>query len=327
MAVSVLHRALLDRQADRIEQVFSELALPIRVLGGEVHNEEVRYHLSPHTPATLRELEDVSEAVARSLGEPGLSILRERETIALSIPVDVDRHLRLLPLLNVMGVVPEMHAVLGMGADNKPLALNLQQGHLLILGPKGCGKSELLRTILFSLALNNRQSQLQVLGIDLSGRELAALDALPHTLAELATEPEFAGGLLLWLRDEMERREVYRVVRPNILLVIDDVDRLVQSGPEHVQETLHFIAHQGVSRGVHLILTSNAQLKNQLLGLFRSKPTLLLGKGLNHNEIGTVGRFVLETGRTSKRLQAAWLPVADIHAAVALCRSSSNGGR
>ena len=208
----------------------------------------------------------------------------------------------------------------------RDLSLVVNPGEIVcLLGPTGCGKSELLRTVLFSLALNNRPSQLQFLGIDLGGRELAALDALPHAFAELATEQEYAGGLLLWLKDELERRKLFHVMRPDILLVIDGVGQLVNTGPEHARETLRLLAQQGKSWGIHLALAARREQDTGLLGLFRSKPALLRGCALARPGVATPGRFVLERGRKLRRVQIAWLPVHDLQAAVELVRQHSRG--
>ena len=164
-----------DRQAVRIARTLSSLELPVRVNGGQVREGRVRYHLTPMGATQAEALESVEQAVATALGAKQVRVAREVGGVALEVKSEPESQLRLLPLMHAMGQLKPLTAVLGMATAGYPLTLSLvdpTSQHLLVEGPTGSGKSELLRTLLISLALTSRPSQLQVLAIDPSGRPL-----------------------------------------------------------------------------------------------------------------------------------------------------------
>ncbi|WP_432072855.1 FHA domain-containing protein [Streptomyces wuyuanensis] len=112
-------------------------------------------------------------------------------------------------------------AVLGAGPGG-PVAVDLtsEDPHLIVEGPAGSGRTELLRAIAASLAAGGRPDRLGLLLVDGAGGErgegLAALTDLPHVTEHLvASEPlrmrEFAQalGAELKRRAELLGRETY----------------------------------------------------------------------------------------------------------------------
>lgn len=165
------------------------------------------------------------------------------------------RETRLLPMLHQLDLLPPATAVLGRTVRAAPVLLSLgteQAGHLIVAGPRSSGKSELLRSALLSLCLTSRPAQLCVLGIDLSGRELAVLESVPHALSDLATEPVFAAALIRWMVDELSRRAACGIRRPHIALMIDDLDWLAQSRWKDEARMLNHILSKGAAHGMHL---------------------------------------------------------------------------
>lgn len=150
--------------------------------------------------------------------------------------------------------------------------------HLLVGGMTGAGKSELLRTLITSLAVGNRPDELGFVLIDYKGG--SAFDgcaALPHVMG-LVTDLE--GSLttraLVSLRVELRRREAllraagvddlerYAVRRahdpslaalPRLVIVVDEFRALAEEHPDFVPGLVR-VATQGRSLGVHLVLAT-----------------------------------------------------------------------
>ncbi len=150
--------------------------------------------------------------------------------------------------------------------------------HGLIGGTTGSGKSELLQTMIVSLAAANRPDELTFVLIDYKGgaafRECAEL---PHTLGMITDlDGHLTQRALASLDAELRRREQlladvgvkdideYRAKRsrdpelaplPRLLLVIDEFATLVRELVEFVPGLIS-LAQRGRSLGLHLILAT-----------------------------------------------------------------------
>ncbi|HEY7717517.1 MAG TPA: FtsK/SpoIIIE domain-containing protein, partial [Pedococcus sp.] len=169
-------------------------------------------------------------------------------------------------------------AVLGVGADGPHHVDLLTDGpHLLVGGTTGSGKSELLQTLIASLAVANRPDQLAFLLLDYKGGAAFADGArLPHTVG-LVTDLDdgLAERALVSLTAELKRRErclaeagvvdldaYLRLADaglaptlPRLVIVIDEFRVLAEELPEFLRGLVR-VAAVGRSLGVHLVLAT-----------------------------------------------------------------------
>lgn len=313
----------LDAQADQIERAFLGLAVPVHVGGGEVRRGWVRYRLTPMPGTALSQLGAVAGEVARALGVPEVRLAPGEGDLAVDVPLPGQPHVRLLPLLEALGPFPPLTVLLGLTPEGQPLLFPLQGREtwsLLATGDHGSGKSELLRAAMFSLALTSRASQLQVLGIDIGGRELAVMEALPHAVAELATEEGYALELLSWLVEEVARRTTAGIRRPELVLVLDDLSWLAHADCEPGGHDLEQIWRQGPICGVHVLAAAGLGLMDSL-GLRLGKASTIQAVATTGEANGgapAVGRFDFHSGSRTVRARTAWLSARDMDAGVRL---------
>jgi hypothetical protein len=310
MTHQAIGQVWLNRQADRIERTLSSLDLPVRVNGGNVREGRVRYHITPLGSTQIDALEGAGPAVATALGAEQIRVAREIGGLAMEVLGQPEDDLRLLPLMNAMGQLEPLTAVIGMSVEGGPLTLalsNRNTSHLLVEGPAGCGKSELLRTLLLSLALTSRPSQLQIVALDFNNQQLTCLEALPHALTELATEAGFALELLQWLSEETERRHRYHVTRPELLLLIDGLD---QATAEVRHSTAALLAKWNAvdsGSGMHLIAAGRN------LDMVIDERSTVRAEAANH-----AGCFRLHSNDECIEAAIGWLPTRDLATAVKL---------
>ncbi|HEU4675571.1 MAG TPA: FtsK/SpoIIIE domain-containing protein [Motilibacteraceae bacterium] len=174
--------------------------------------------------------------------------------------------------------VPGLEAVIGVGLQG-PLHLDLAADgpHALIAGTTGAGKSELLRTLVASLAASHPPEALQLLLVDYKGG--SAFDEcvrLPH-VSGLVTDLDghLTARVLASLSAELRRRE--RLLRaagaadiasfrslasldggpvlPRLVVVVDELAALVEELPDFVSGLVG-VAQRGRSLGVHLVLAT-----------------------------------------------------------------------
>ena len=333
MHISPLRRGIYNHQADRIEKALSSLALPTRVQGGEIGSGRVRYHLAPLPDVPTKQVGEIALKVAEAMGVYKVHMDEVEEGWVLDLPLEEDFSLCLLPLIEGLNNLLPVTTVLGIGANGKPLLLNLRRDgtwHLFAYGPEGTGKSELLRTYILSLALKNRPSQVQFLGIDLGGKELMVMDALPHALSEVAVDASYAEALIHWLANEIERRREKQVISPDVILVIDEIERVMEHS-DSLLKRLPFILQEGSRTGVHLAATSREIRPGIFLPRW-NRPGVVIaraGKGATRSKTGVreIGKFDFQICGERIFAQVAWLPAYDLQQAVAMVSTGWRSSR
>ncbi|GGK65827.1 cell division protein FtsK [Sphaerisporangium melleum] len=249
------------------------------------------------------------EAIGEILADQVTSSWSERLARALSPLRDVSRDdsAAVLPgsvrLLDLLGLTaPSGRAIasrwraggrtteapIGLGADG-PFSVDLRRDgpHALVAGTTGAGKSELLQSLICSLAVANRPDEMTFVLIDYKGgAAFKECVRLPHTvgmvsdldehltqraLASLAAEIRRRERLLLAagakdiddyhaLRDQAAHASLTRGSTaaeplPRLLLIIDEFAAMVAELPDFM-DGLVDIARRGRSLGIHLVLAT-----------------------------------------------------------------------
>ncbi len=171
-------------------------------------------------------------------------------------------------------------AVAGLSYDG-PFGIDIKKDgpHGLIAGTTGSGKSELLQTLVASLAVANRPDELTFVLIDYKGGSAFADCArLPHTVGMVTDlSPHLVERALTSLSAELTRREHLLAAAgakdiedyqhaldrsagpagplPRLLIVIDEFASLVRDLPDFVTGLVN-IAQRGRSLGIHLLLAT-----------------------------------------------------------------------
>ena len=166
-------------------------------------------------------------------------------------------------------------ATIGMYADESAkIDLVVDGPHALIAGTTGSGKSELLRTLVASLAASYPPDLCNFVLIDYKGASAFAECALlPHTVGMVTDlDPASAKRALVCLEAELKRRErllfaagaedlIAYAARssnaplPRLVVVIDEFATLAKDLPDFVTALID-VAQRGRSLGVHLILAT-----------------------------------------------------------------------
>ena len=229
-------------------------------------------------PGPRRIEEVVADAVSSAWADRFARALAPLREATRRVTSPLPESVRLLDLLNLDLLTPAKllagwraggrspRAVLGSDARG-PVAVDLstEGPHVVIGGAAGSGRSELLASILCSLAVANRPDELAIALV----RGPEALAELPHVVGRLAdADSPAAHEAIAAVREELDRREellrgtAFEAYRggpdhplPRLVVAVDDIDLVAEAYPGFVK-SLADVAHRGGPHGVHLVVTT-----------------------------------------------------------------------
>ncbi len=329
-------RHQLEIQSMQIERVFSQHDVPAKVAGGTVQPQAIRFDLQMGLAQGLERLKALKDDLMRSFGGSGVRFGQENGRFNVEVDRQEDVPVPLLDLLPLIDELPPVTAVMGLAEDERPVLLNFTEEdmtHILIAGDAGAGKTTLLRTIAISLAMHNRQSQLQMLichpaAAESGGDLLEPLSYLPHMLASVVKSPAEIGHVFDFLLDEMTYRQEQHVQAPTVVVMVDQVVAVLEAADGQLQKPLTRLLRHGADVGIHLVLTTKrpkddalvrwlkVDLPVRLVGQVADEGTAYAASGVPDSQaeylLGS-GDFLAVGNGQMTRFQAAYIGDYDLH--------------
>ena len=361
-------RRQLELQSDRIEMVLTTHKAPARVTGGVVTPRAVQFYLAPALGTKINRVQSLVEELALALGVSSVRVSRQGGSMQLEIPRDDARPVKLLSLMAALALgtthttaltephaqrpaksaatpawsrIPPATAVLGLCDDGAPLLLRLpspEVAHVLIAGCTGSGKTALSQTIILSLAMTHRRSQLQFVLVDPKRHAFSPFAPLPHLLRPIVGDAAEAVVALRELVAVMEARGAGSSsgVTPRIVVALDELADLMQVGGRALVEPLTRLVQRGREVGIHVIACTQKPSSEVMGTLMRANfPVRLVGKvvspedarvaagcgGTRAEKLTGRGDFIAVASGQVLRFQAAYVSLAEVEQVVAQCGS------
>jgi DNA segregation ATPase FtsK/SpoIIIE-like protein len=219
-------------------------------------------------------------------------------------------------------------------ASQRPLSVNFPNGHAVVFGASGRGKTTFLRTVITSLALTHSPDDLHVYILDFGGRALSGLRDLPHVGAVITSEEdERVQRLLRKVNEIIDQRQVlfseartnsldsYNQANPTkklpaVLVVIDNFAEFKEYY-EGLMGPLVSLVRESRAYGVHFLFSADlpGAMTGKLYNLITERFTLKLTDPSEYSEVvgrgvpadlGTVpGRGYVRVGNTPLEFQTA----------------------
>ena len=268
----------------------------------------------------------VKHGVQHLLGSAMVKLTGNEDILEYPLAREDDVPVSLLQLLRDLPTLPEMSAILGVAEDGAPLLVDLrasESAHILIAGEAGAGKTMLLRSLLLSLAIRQRQALVQTVLLDGSPEpELAPLAELPHALGPAVSELDAVAETLNFLVYEMSYRQEQGVKTPALVVAIDEIENLLEAGGQPIVAALMRLLQKGAPAGIHLLLTSAAPAAPLLDNVLKAAiPLRIVGHladagaaraaaGVGHSQAEYLqgqGDFIAITGDTMTPFQGAYV--------------------
>ncbi|MFN7210714.1 MAG: FtsK/SpoIIIE domain-containing protein, partial [Aggregatilineales bacterium] len=192
-------------------------------------------------------------------------------------------------------------------AEQLPLTLNFNRGHVIAVGASGTGKTVLLRTVAMALAATHSPKELHIYMMDFGGKGLDVLLELPHVACSIyPSEDDRVSALLRRLSDELEQRKallsqaraedlaIFNTQYPDkalpaILVLIDNFAEF-RENYENLLPELTAIVRDARANGIHFLVTTQqiGSVPGKLYNMFAMRLAFKLTDSTEYSMI--VGR-------------------------------------
>ncbi len=216
--------------------------------------------------------------------------------------------------------------------------------HLLIAGATGMGKSVCMNSLITSILYRAKPDEVKFIMIDPKLVEFAPYNGIPHLLVPVVTDPKQAAGALDWAVQEMNKR--YGIIQKlavrnidsynervaqspelgepmsKIIIFIDELNDLMISMRDPVENLITLIAQKARAAGIHLVIGTQRPSVNVITGVIKANiPSRIACKVASQVDSRTIlervgaesliGRgdmlFVDGKSPNAKRLQGAYV--------------------
>ncbi len=316
-----------------LERVIRDFGIEAKVVEIHVGPAVTQYEITVPHGTKVNKVSSIHKEIALAMAAKDVRIeapIPGKSTIGVEIPNGSISMVGFRDVLEATANVnPENKIFVALGKDLMGRSITediSKMPHLLVAGSTGSGKSVCINTMISSILMRYKPTDVKLVLVDPKKVELTNYNGIPHLLCPVVSDPKKASITLQKIVSEMEKRyELFSekefkniaaynewIVKENkkhpenpnpkmpyIVVIIDELADLMLVASKEVEDSIMRITQMARAAGIHLIVATQRPSTDVITGLIKNNIPSRIAFSVSS---GIDSRTILDMGGAEKLL-------------------------
>ncbi|MDD4831564.1 MAG: DNA translocase FtsK [Bacilli bacterium] len=293
------NKAAIVQNVEKLERVLKDFDIDAKVVEVNVGPSVTQYEMELKSGTKLSRVLGVNREISLALAAKEVRIqapIPGKTTIGIEIP---NMENTIVSLKEVLSDLPKIVSnsklcvPLGKNIMGRTMFMEINKTpHLLVAGATGSGKSSCINSIIVSILMRTKPSEVKLVLVDPKKVEMGMYNGAPHLLMPVITDAKKASVALQRMVTEMDRRynlfsetntknieDYNRLIdskakqgerMPYIVVIIDELADLMLIAAKEVEDSILRVTQLARAAGIHLIVATQRPSTDVITGLIKA---------------------------------------------------------